>query len=56
MPMKPVSSSRAQKKVHFLSLLFVFIPLWDINCFPTTIIAFKGDRPTVVLLNGSFTQ
>lgn len=30
---KPVSSSTAQKQVHFLNLL-VFIPLWEMNCFP----------------------
>lgn len=51
-----MKSSRAHKQVHFLNLLLLFIPLWEMNCFPTTIITFKGNRPTVVLLKGSFMQ
>lgn len=56
MPVKPVSSSRAQKQVHFTNLRLVFIPLWEMDCFPTTVITFKDDRQTVVLLRDSLTE
>lgn len=42
---KPVSSSRAQKQVHYLNLPFLFIPLWEVNWFQIKRIAFQGDRP-----------
>lgn len=43
--MKPVSSSRAWKKVHLLNLPFLFIPLWEVDRFQTKRVTFKGDRP-----------
>lgn len=43
---KPVSSSRAQKQVHYLKLLLIFIALWEVNWCQTKRITFKGDRPT----------